>query len=84
MAKKTLYLAFPICDDFQRHDLDRKTDDELFELFISSQRLITDGIWWEDVETLFESLNSELIESINHWFYKIEIDEVKFNEWYNN
>ena len=84
MAKKTLYLAFPICDDFQRHDLDRKTYDELFELFISSQRLITDGIWWEDIETLFESLNSELIESINFWFYKIEIDEVKFNEWYNN
>ena len=84
MAKKTLYLAFPICDDFQRHDLDRKTDDELFDTMRYSQGIIDNVLCYDDIERLFDDLNNEEIESTNFWLYKIEIDENTFNEWFNN
>lgn len=84
MAKKTLYLAFPICDEFQRHDLDNKTDDELFDTMCYSQGIVDDVLCYDDVKMLFNDLNNEEIESTNFWLYKIEIDENKFNEWFNN
>lgn len=84
MAKKTLYLAFPICDEFQRHDLDNKTDDELFYTMRYSQGIVDDVLCYDDVKMLFNDLNNEEIESTNFWLYKIEIDENKFNEWFNN
>jgi hypothetical protein len=83
-SKKTLYLAFPICDEFQRNDLDRKTDDELFDAMHYSQGIIDDVLCYDDVKMLFNDLNNEEIESTNFWLYKIEIDENKFNEWFNN
>ena len=84
MAKNTLYLAFPICDDFQRHELNRKTDDELFDTMRYSQGIIDDVLCYDSIERLFDDLNSEEIESINFWFYKIEIDKQKYIDWFNN
>lgn len=88
MAKKTLYLAFPICDDFQRHELDRKTDDELFDTMFNtirhSQAIVDYILCYDDIKALFNDLNGEEIESISYWFYKIDVDEEKYNKWFNN
>lgn len=83
-SKKTLYLAFPICDEFQRHDLDRKTDDELFDTMRYSQGIVDDVLCYDDVKVLFKDMNDEEIESTAFWFYKIEIDKQKFIDWSNN